>query len=148
MKTILFILIVHFSIPLYAAGIRNEMGSVTDAYLQKQMSPQDLISHLRLMREEKGLSEDEKLYLRDLTEKLPLGLRHELCPDLERGLCEEAPHFQILSEVPLLPTPETPNRETTWWQRNSKWILWGAVGLAGAMAWSLKDKEIQVRGFH
>lgn len=146
MKIFMFLFLTN---PVFASEIRSEIVEPTRQFLEGQTPPVELVQKIKHETKNEALNEEERLYLVDLTKRLPEGVRDELCPSLETGLCAEAPGFDIWEEVPKLETSQSPSQDSspTFWQKPSTWIALGLVGLAGAAAFHLKDKELQVQGF-
>lgn len=124
-------------------GIRPSLSSTAEDYLGSKISPRQVVERTTADKEKENFNDEERLYLEDLTKRLPESVRHELCPSFDKGLCEEAPHFKIWDEVPRLPQ-QTAVSEDTWFSRNGKWIAAALIGGFGLAAYSLRDKEIQI----
>lgn len=111
--------------------------------LRGEARADDFIAEARRIRHERPFTEDEKLFLVDLGEKLSPRDRERLCPDPTRGLCEngpEAPEKAVAFADDPLPPPEP---EKNQW--SSPWV-WGAVAVlavfAGASA--MRGKELVI----
>ncbi|MBX2987572.1 MAG: hypothetical protein KF802_06720 [Bdellovibrionaceae bacterium] len=118
-------------------------------FLEDKISAAQFLVIARAEHQRESFNAEEKSYLADLSERLPENLRQNLCPRAHEGLCEDSltamsDHWQ---EVPL-DAPGSHVTETaptsSWWNRNSRWVLMAAVGGLAASAWMLRDKELQI----
>ncbi len=128
----------------YGQEIRPALSSAAEQYLDSKIPAAEVVQRSAAEKQKARFNEEERLYLEDLTKRLPESVRHELCPSFDKGLCEDAPHFKIWEEVPKLPEPASKvSTENSWLSHNGKWIAAALIGGFGLAA-SLRDKEIQI----
>ncbi|MBX3041052.1 MAG: hypothetical protein KF789_10135 [Bdellovibrionaceae bacterium] len=144
MKFSIFFIFCLISPWAYGAEIRPALGSTAEQYLRSEIPATEVVQRTLAEKQKQGFNDQERLYLEDLTKKLPEGVRHELCPSFDKGLCEDPPHFKIWEEVPRLPEPLPVATTSSWLSRHGKWVAAALIGGFGLAAYSLRDKEIQI----
>lgn len=148
MKTLSLILLCAFSLNAFAdeSELRGSLVDSSRAFLDEKLTADELIRTARAERSRRPFNDEEKLYLEDLTARLPSGVRKDLCPTLREGLCEGTTVASSWADVPVVeaPRPSAPDAEKSWLGRNWGWLATGvAVGFA---ANSLRGKRIQFHG--
>jgi hypothetical protein len=129
-----------------AQSLRPSLVDSSRDVLSSQISGEEFLKRTRLEKEKDEFNLDERLYLEDLTRKLPLALREKVCPDSSKGLCQgDLPDEDDWEDVPALPAHSNSAKADTWWGRNSGWVITAAAGVAVAsIAYSLRGKEIEI----
>lgn len=159
-RSLLLVLLILYGSRVSAQTVEPLRPALLEAggsLLEKQQTPEEFFAATRKLREARSFSQDERAYLKDLSKKVPLELRQDICPDDSTGLCgtevtlnqEISPPAESteFEEIPDLAEQEglnaTKSPPTSW----SKPLLWtAAVALAlvaGSIA--LNGKEIQIQ---
>lgn len=126
-----------------AEAMRPDLVKASRDFLEKKTTPEDFLREARRQKSARTFSLEEKMYLQDLSQKMPESLRQKVCPTLDQGLCEGEFAKSTWEEVPVQKPIEDSPSEKSWLSRNSIWILAAAAGVVGVTAWSLRGKEIQ-----
>lgn len=132
-----------------AQDLRDPLLDQGQSLLQTGTGGPEFAKHVDTLHQAQPLSEMELSYLRDLREKLPPGLRAEVCPTGDELACGKslperafgsmfAPHPTKWQAAPsgVPPQPSKPSWKSSWW------IPVVAGGLL--LSYGFRGKEIQV----